>query len=326
MRKAPEDISQRGFTVEGFSVPHSDRRRAALLGNRLIDIALDSSRIAEALHVKVGADGPAGEITEFLVGTPRYSDDTTRYLHTGWQTLSHAESVIPKREFPSEMKEYFEIQREILSAVGNTWLHFIEELAPGHPQITSMFAHHDKSNLNYHLRHNRYMDLTECSSANPTFSAHGDRSALSAQIFETHSGHLRIAPYKVRDIDSDPQLLRQRAEQARRLIESNVTSVEMRRHEIALFLGFGIRNLIDTETMENPFLDLNAAYHYGEPPGNDRPIDDAVEADFGKNVRVSMVAFGNPHIKTPYINYHQATKEACRPEQMLEKLLQALQD
>lgn len=321
-------IREQGFTPMKFNVNHNDMRRATELGNLMISRVIEGdSKLADTLKYNVSGDGPASSSTSFSVGEPLVSKDDSAWLHTGWQSLDRFRNNYGPNEKPPEVVEFFDVQREILSGVSDTWVEFFRQIHPDGPKaasdIISLIERGSTSTNNHHLRIVRYPSLSSYSDENPTFSAHGDMSLVTSHLFETHSGHLRIAPMPINSISNDPLTLRQRAEQAEALRKNEGRTASCEPDEVITFLGFSAASYCDPSGIR-PFADTSAAYHFGNPPETEEPIDDKVKADFGDNARVAMVAFGHPNTLTPHGRYQTAQKEACRPEQMLPQLREAL--
>ena len=322
------DIQERGFTTAEFAISDHDRRRAAELGNQIIDMAFADDRIAEGLAYNIsGKEGPAAYIGDLGVGKPRVADEPTRYFHSGWQSYEQMAATLPKHQWPKEVVEFFDVQREILKGNVMAWANMLTALRPDVSEqpggLLDIMAHDDVMNNQHILRINRYYGLDGYSDENPTFSAHGDLSVVTSHLFETHTGHLRIAPYPVTKVSNDPLQVPARATEAQRIREEESQVVEIPVDEVALFLGFGSAFVAD-HTGTIPLREFNAAYHHGAPPEANEPIDDRVVADFGDGVRVSMVGFASPNTTVPYVQYQFTSKFAARPEMMHGKMLKAL--
>lgn len=329
MKDVAEHVRDHGWVAIETDASIDDRRRMAELGNQLIDMAEESDRIRLALMLNTTGEGPAQYLTDYRVGQPRVADDNSKWFHSGWQSRDYFYERYGTGR-PKEAVEFFDVQRTVLESVAKSWMSLFRQISEGtnadvEGSVNEMiYNQRNPMRNNHHIRIVRYPTISKYTDENPTFSAHGDLSLVTAHAYETHHGHLRVAPFPVSEVSNDPMSLPERAALAAELREAfNDAAPTYRSNEIIAFLGFAAAFVASAE-YRNPFVHQSAAYHFGIPPDSAQPADANIEQDFGEDTRVVAVAFGNPHLDSPYSQYQLATKEACRPELVLERLREKL--
>jgi hypothetical protein len=313
-----EQIENKGYSVVNLDLTVEDRREFARLGNLVIDIALNNTDVYRSLNFSPRPNTPGHDTTAFAVSEPRVSKDNSLWFHSGWQTKNHVETVLPINKQPKELIDFLDIQRHVLETISSSWLDFLEEIVLSETSgndVDELIVNEDLMLNNHHLRIVRYRQLSKYTKDNGTFSAHGDLGTLTTQFFQTHDGHLRIAPYPLSMVED--AVTEKRYNHARSMHDIAETVEYNLDTEAVTFLGFGAANVRDLAG-KPIFQEMNAGYHFGIPPELNTPNDENIESDFGEDVRIATVAFGHPHYLTPYTQYRTTTKEACRPEQVYE--------
>jgi len=313
-----EQLHTTGHVVVEFEVPASDRRTFAMIGNQVIDIAMENEIVFNALNFSPAPNTPGHDTTTFAISEPRVSLDDSLWFHSGWQTKDRIEAELSRSKRPRLLDDFVEIQRYMLDEVKMGWLEFfrqIDEEADRPGSINELLSHQDLNKNNHHLRVVRYRNLSQYNDENGTFSAHGDLGVVTTQFYQTHDGHLRITPYPLEKVADTVD--EERYKHARSLHDQAVIASYEVDHEALTFLGFGAANVRNKDGSPT-FQGLRAGYHYGVPPKIEMPLDEAIAGDFGDDIRVTAVAFGHPHYETPYTRYRTSTKQACRPEQVYE--------
>ena len=313
--KYRDTLQEQGYVPTPFGIDYETRLRLAHLGSQLIEQSIDDETLLQALTFSPQPNCPGKPITSFEVGHPRVAKDDSEWLHTGLQTEENARRVY-ENNLPELLSEFFVIQRAVIDEVILQWTAFLEDLLDEPADAIEMLGHQDILRNNVILRFVRYPHLENYTQENGTFSAHGDISTLTMQLFNSHDGHLRIMPYPV-DMITD-KVDKKRYDHVKALHSKATAASYNRDSQAATFLGFGAANYRGSNG-EKVFHGLHAGYHVGIPPTEKCRIEPQAEELFGKNTRLTIVAFGHPHYDFPYTRYRTPTTEAARPEQVWEK-------
>lgn len=309
MRTTLERITTEGYASTPIGLTIGDREHFAVLGNEVIDLALEDQSIHRALTHNPHPNSPGKDVTGMFIGAPRVAKDDSLSFHSGWQSYPIAMDQL-KQRMPALLHDFFTMQKEMLRQVERGWEVFFDELLPATDAdiVKNKLSHPDTRLNNHHIRVVRYPNALD-SVDSETFSAHGDLSVVTTDIYQSDQ-QLHIAPVQldtiVDTVDQSRYEHYQAVKDAAKLAETDSET------EAITMLGFAAANMACIQSL-NVYADLRAGYHFGAGTTHEHDSHPL----FGRD-RVAVVAFGHPHFLTPYTQYRTTTKEACRPEQVYE--------
>lgn len=306
-----EEIRGRGWTDAVFILPESDRAEYARLANAVISIALEDEDVKESLAADVNPGQSAGTARTggFGIGFPRNSSDERVYMHVGYQSRALADVVIPERNQPETMKDFWTVNDAMLYEIEASTQSMLKKLG-AECLATSVFPpKFDRRNV--HLRTVRYVDALDEPVGKEVVSAHADLGLMTLHLYETHGGWFYGAPYSSELIEAEDSPARREAVRAMR---SSMAQLEQKQDYTApFFLGASWHAFPDVPA---DIRNLPACYHAGFRPHSVGEVISpyAASVTAGANDRVSVVTFMNPNGDIMQQGrYTPATVSNCRP-------------
>jgi hypothetical protein len=314
------ELSVNGWASLPFNLPEREMAEYATSAREVIELAVSRPLINEALMFDLAQVVRNHRVVAGTFGLSRARTpglDANKYtLQLGYQSRSHAGSLINEGRQPSVLRNFWELHEVILQATADSIQKLlIEELSASALAYELFPADLDRRNI--HIRTNWYQQalIRDESAPREILSGHADRGVLTLHLFETHGGYLQGAPYQRAIALSDDKSIR-RSEIARML--ARLTPLTMRSEQSILFLGVGWWYL-PLDLLPRRLAQLPVLYHVGRQPSmsasNEFPFAAAVAN--GKPDRLSVVAFIDPPL-----SLHKSGRYSVPPRRVARPALE----
>lgn len=307
------ELRERGWAHVDFGISERERAGYAELANKVITIATEEEKVADALALDLMSGAESGPVRTGSLGISRSrnSADDKIYLHTGLQSRQYADSVLPERHQPMVMRSFWEANDEMLSEVEKSMKLALKGLGATALEQAIFPAIVPQRNLT--LRTVRYNKALEGEVGKEVVSGHADLGAITEHLYETHGGWFRGVAYPPELISDDNSTERQVAITEMR---RGLRPIDNKPGKAIFFLGAAWHNLPD-ELLPAELRDLPACYHAGFRPdeANEEVSPYAGAVTDGSPDRVSVVVFAHPSVELQKAGIYQpASVPQCRPD------------
>jgi hypothetical protein len=308
-----DELLEVGYCQVPFAVPEIQRADFARVSSAVIDLAVADTRVREALTFSLVPEY-SGRVnpTLFAVSGAQNSGDDKTWIHLGYLSREFADSRIPERNQPAELRALWNPLRAKLFELEVSTCHALDNL--GLPELKPVIFHPDPRKRVVLSRTVKYHNALAAEVGDELVSGHGDQSFATVHEAETHGGWFQIAPYPQHLMMHEDTEERRAAIQ---VVREATVPIEMD-HEnmVAFFFGVGLKNFCDAYGLN--LAEVPGAYHLGRRPASDDEVVSQFANDISDTDRVSVVNFMHPNLDIIRAGlYKIASVSQCRPKYQL---------